>query len=671
TLKLWWTQFVRNISDLDLESTLHNVLRLKSFEYEGPEELLSIELPGDWIVRNEVSQETKLRELEKLVAREIGIDILFEKQTIERDVIVASGIYKFHQPTEVYTAEQYNNRIHLYVDETEPHEGGGGGIVDSVNDFLLMLGNLVNMPIEDRTELVKEIRIMYDHHSSSYLRSLEDDGEKAQKLNLLLGNLTKQTELQFRIERKPVEIWLVTLKDPGGEELPKADAMQGAENGFGPVIERVVNDDGAGVDFFVDLDKNLDFTPPAGLGRAGEEAAAFEWIAENGIDVSGETAQGFRGLVGINMIATPFPGERWETVTPEQILQDEAIAHGTPGTPAVMSAKGELPETFLFKTREGGVGILQITGFIDQVPRGVKIRYKLVRQGDQQAAAPNAADEYRQAIAGYENLSEEDKDFIRDKQTELVAMPFLQRVKPLMDALHRAGACQECDWGFKWDWGESGEAIGENSKVLAPMRDLANLALFRAEYLLNLSANPEEPQAKRTSAANAGIKDLVATMAMARNLGRKNLMVFHLVEIAIENLAIDQAALLSSKLNEGMRKDLRDKILALPKPTTFDEVITAEDQFADLEFARLVKQNPGIDNPHVREQLLVMRRPAIDIAKEENEKITELRALLLQGLEKEGDDETKGFTLTSEKTYKGENIKLEFGDGSDRNTEIF
>jgi len=37
-----------------------------------------------------------------------------------------------------------------------------------------------------------------------------------------------------------------------------------------------------------------------------------------------------------------------------------------------------LPSTWIFQTREGGVGILQITGFTGN-PRGVKIRYKLVQ----------------------------------------------------------------------------------------------------------------------------------------------------------------------------------------------------------------------------------------------------------------------------------------------------
>jgi hypothetical protein len=43
----------------------------------------------------------------------------------------------------------------------------------------------------------------------------------------------------------------------------------------------------------------------------------------------------------------------------------------------LMSARDGLPVTYVFETRRGLGGVLQITGFTDN-PRGVKIRYKLV-----------------------------------------------------------------------------------------------------------------------------------------------------------------------------------------------------------------------------------------------------------------------------------------------------
>jgi len=43
-----------------------------------------------------------------------------------------------------------------------------------------------------------------------------------------------------------------------------------------------------------------------------------------------------------------------------------------------MLGRGELPATYLFKTREGGIGVLQILAVREEAPRGVRIRYKMV-----------------------------------------------------------------------------------------------------------------------------------------------------------------------------------------------------------------------------------------------------------------------------------------------------
>jgi hypothetical protein len=59
-------------------------------------------------------------------------------------------------------------------------------------------------------------------------------------------------------------------------------------------------------------------------------------------------------------------------------VEDDVLKRGAPGSPVFLTAKGELPETWLFRTREGGVGLLQITGFTEN-PRGLRIRYKLVQ----------------------------------------------------------------------------------------------------------------------------------------------------------------------------------------------------------------------------------------------------------------------------------------------------
>lgn len=181
---------------------------MKSFEYDGPEELFSIELPGDWIIRDEVTQKVKLKALEQLIAEELSRTIQFEKRTVERRVIVATGSFKFHP----LPAADNSNRVYMFSDKFEPNAGGGGGTAESVAEFLGTLGNRVGVPVIDETEAPREMNIVYNHHRSAYLSKLTNIEEKAKKLQMLLANLTKQTELQFRIQKRPVEVWFITEK---------------------------------------------------------------------------------------------------------------------------------------------------------------------------------------------------------------------------------------------------------------------------------------------------------------------------------------------------------------------------------------------------------------------------------------------------------------------------
>ena len=98
----------------------------------------------------------------------------------------------------------------MFSDDFKPDGGGGGGTADSVSEFLQAIGNRVGMPVIDQTESSEEIRIPYRHHRSAYLSRIEDPTEKAEKLILLLDNLSRQTNLQFTVTRWPVEIWFVT-----------------------------------------------------------------------------------------------------------------------------------------------------------------------------------------------------------------------------------------------------------------------------------------------------------------------------------------------------------------------------------------------------------------------------------------------------------------------------
>jgi len=140
---------------------------------------------------------------------------------------------------------------------------------------------------------------------------------------------------------------------------------------FSPVIERTVNDDNPERgDFLIDFDSGRIYSPPAGRRSAKEQ---FRWIAAHGIDATGELKTSVQGLMGFDMIVIPTTTDNWDP-SPGIFAQ---LEDGKAGTPATFSGRGELPATFMFKTREGGRGVLQIVEKTEH--ESVKIRYKLAK----------------------------------------------------------------------------------------------------------------------------------------------------------------------------------------------------------------------------------------------------------------------------------------------------
>ena len=189
-----------------LKSVVGSNLSMNQNSYEGPEELLEVEVPGDWIVRKDASEEQKLKALEGILANEIGRNIRFVKRTVELKAIIATGSFKYHR----LPVAQDDRYILMFSGDFVDESGGGGGTADSVHEFLEAIGNRVNVPVIDRTEPLGEIQIPYRHYRSAYLGRIEDPTEKEEKLIQLLDNISRQTNLQFRVELQPVEKWFVT-----------------------------------------------------------------------------------------------------------------------------------------------------------------------------------------------------------------------------------------------------------------------------------------------------------------------------------------------------------------------------------------------------------------------------------------------------------------------------
>jgi hypothetical protein len=166
--------------------------------------------------------------------------------------------------------------------------------------------------------------------------------------------------------------------------------LPGLNLSFGPVIERILNDpDDDPRNSFLDLDTGTVFDdpvpPPTGnmsvemrIGfTIGAMDSLLRAIRERRVDLVGDASG--NSLAGCDLVALPVASEQFDSALTDTILwRQNETALTNAGEDFVILHATNTPATWLFKTREGRSGILQITGFTEN-PRGVKIRYKLVQ----------------------------------------------------------------------------------------------------------------------------------------------------------------------------------------------------------------------------------------------------------------------------------------------------
>jgi tRNA A-37 threonylcarbamoyl transferase component Bud32 len=186
-------------------------------------------------------------------------------------------------------------------------------------------------------------------------------------------------------------------KDPDGK--PVSEGLSGMlfwspkqKPSFGPVVERGVGRDDApvnqserivilkspdkGTAELLDLDTGR-LATNSNFGTNDRETHA--WIRSNRMDVLGVIEKGHVAVLCMDMIIVPALNNGWENITAQTVMGDLRLDQGEPNKITGISPDTDKTDTFLFRTREGGKGMLQILGQ-ETNPPGVKIRYKLVQR---------------------------------------------------------------------------------------------------------------------------------------------------------------------------------------------------------------------------------------------------------------------------------------------------
>jgi len=210
-------------------------------------------------------------------------------------------------------------------------------------------------------------------------------------VNNIDADLSVGRVIQLRDDGTPVgESWSVPLKvaldppalahliaHPGSGQT----AMRDANLSFSPVIEREVQD-GEAIDFDSGTRSKLPEFNPAdqGFGGIGERVAAgATWMEKQQMDALFDG----HSLNAFGMKVRALENKYWDEMIPSEL--NNSISCIDPKAPPQvrLAPDREKPTTYAFQTREGGRGLLQVIALTDG---GVKLRYKLVRDGDPETA---------------------------------------------------------------------------------------------------------------------------------------------------------------------------------------------------------------------------------------------------------------------------------------------
>jgi hypothetical protein len=179
------------------------------------------------------------------------------------------------------------------------------------------------------------------------------------------------------LDQRSFEVSLAVGRNPEalGTVIANHNWSPSAELSFGPAIEREVA-------VAIDFDSGeLTNSIPESVTKPDDIAEnvlkAFEWLEGEGMDALTEPSHSVKG---VRLKAKAVDKDAWNQLTPEQVIATLEVTKREPWQNLDPNRETDedlkTPATWIFETREGGKGILQVLEYLEQ---GVKIRFKLVK----------------------------------------------------------------------------------------------------------------------------------------------------------------------------------------------------------------------------------------------------------------------------------------------------
>ena len=171
--------------------------------------------------------------------------------------------------------------------------------------------------------------------------------------------------------------------------------------GYGPtqtLTLRIVDPEGGVADDgAVDLDAGRVLSIPADV-LTMPAAEMLGWLEENGVDAIARKTEEGHGLIGVGLVFWTWSPGSWADTSAVDLREDLISDSFQPRRP-LLFREGQYQYAFPFKTREGGIGMLQMLAF-DAANQTVQFRYRMVeREPTSDTESTGAEDAESQRLA--------------------------------------------------------------------------------------------------------------------------------------------------------------------------------------------------------------------------------------------------------------------------------
>jgi len=180
-----------------LLSAIQNAARLTRAQVEIPDDLASLPLRGDWLVRETATPDEKLNSLLKIVAQTTGRHLVFEKRFVEREVAIAQGYWVMRDPQGNAHAELMN--IRTRDDDHRLRVGSG-----DIKGFLRHVENETGRMVINRISPPAPGKIIWMDGFRP-----ERPVKNRDPVDRFFMSLANQTMLNFEIDDARIEVWFI------------------------------------------------------------------------------------------------------------------------------------------------------------------------------------------------------------------------------------------------------------------------------------------------------------------------------------------------------------------------------------------------------------------------------------------------------------------------------